>query len=291
MAAARKTEITQETLPAIISFSVDMRSQSCWPKGFSAALSEAVAGYIENFSAKQRVFEAASFLDLTVLKPSLAKLLVADDIPSLLKEYKRFLAIKVLVGDVTSPQRFFPSPLVDQLCHAHLQLLRHYLAACRALGEDMPIDHDPTTASDALKDKLRRVASTKVLYQVVFGEAPPEAFWSLSVGSMQIFVKTLTGSIITLSSCCSSTWRARPCVTRGSSWALGSSWRPAGPSPTTGWWTAPPSTTSAACAAASGWGDRAHRTSVKLAHELGKSTFSTGKPKLKQGEVPTFQAF
>jgi len=199
VAAARKTEITQETLPAIISFSVDMRSQSCWPEGFSAALSEAVAGYIENFPAKQRVLEAVSFLDLSVLKPSLAKLLVADDIPSLLREYKRFLAIKVLVGDVTSPQRFSPSPLVDQVWHAHLQLPRHYLAACRALGEDMPIDHDPTTASDALKDKLRRVASTKVLYQVVFGEAPPEAFWSLSVGSMQIFVKTLTGSIITLS--------------------------------------------------------------------------------------------
>ena len=30
-------------------------------------------------------------------------------------------------------------------------------------------------------------------------------------------------------------------------------------------------------------------TSVKLAYELGEITFSTGKPKLTRGEVPTFQ--
>ena len=34
-----------------------------------------------------------------------------------------------------------------------------------------------------------------------------------------------------------------------------------------------------------------HHTSVKLARELGKIAFSTGKPKLTQGEVPTFQGF
>ena len=32
-------------------------------------------------------------------------------------------------------------------------------------------------------------------------------------------------------------------------------------------------------------------TSVKLASELGEITFSTGKPKLTHGEVPTFQGF
>ena len=32
-------------------------------------------------------------------------------------------------------------------------------------------------------------------------------------------------------------------------------------------------------------------TSVKLAPELGEITFSTGKPKLTPGEVPTFQEF
>ena len=32
-------------------------------------------------------------------------------------------------------------------------------------------------------------------------------------------------------------------------------------------------------------------TSVKLASELGKTTFSTGKPKLTQGEVLNFQEF
>jgi len=185
VAAAMETKITQETLPDII----DTRTESCWPEGFSAALSEAAAGYIKNLPAKQRVVEAASCLHLAALKSSLAKVMVVDDMASLLKEYQRFMAIKVLVGDVTSPQRFSPSPLVDQVWHAHLQHPRHYLAACRALGEDMPIDHDPTTASDALEDKLRRVARTKVMYREVFGEAPSNVFWSLSMGSMQIFVK------------------------------------------------------------------------------------------------------
>jgi len=185
VAAAMETKITQETLPDII----DTRTESCWPEGFSAALSEAAAGYIKNLPAKQRVVEAASCLDLAALKSSLAKLMVVDDVASLLKEYQRFMAIKVLVGDVTSPQGFSPSPPVDQVWHAHLQHPRHYLAACRALGEDMPIDHDPTTASDALEDKLRRVARTKVMYREVFGEAPSNVFWSLSMGSMQIFVK------------------------------------------------------------------------------------------------------
>ena len=32
-------------------------------------------------------------------------------------------------------------------------------------------------------------------------------------------------------------------------------------------------------------------TSVKLSYELGKITFSTGKPKLTPGEVSTFQGF
>ena len=32
-------------------------------------------------------------------------------------------------------------------------------------------------------------------------------------------------------------------------------------------------------------------TSVKLVSELGEITFSTGKPKLTQAEVPTFQEF
>ena len=48
---------------------------------------------------------------------------------------------------------------------------------------------------------------------------------------------------------------------------------------------------------ATGWehgtlsGHKFHATSVKLSYELGKITFSTGKPKLTPGEVSTFQGF
>ena len=48
---------------------------------------------------------------------------------------------------------------------------------------------DCLLSDDALEDKLRRVARTKVMYREVFGEAPSNVFWSLSMGSMQIFVK------------------------------------------------------------------------------------------------------
>ena len=35
----------------------------------------------------------------------------------------------------------------------------------------------------------------------------------------------------------------------------------------------------------------AHNTPVKMAPELREITFSTGKPKLTPGEIPTFQGF
>ena len=64
---------------------------------------------------KERLTTIAASLDLTSLEALLAKQLKGEDIPSLLAEYRRFLVIKVVTGDISTVQRLAPSPLVEKV--------------------------------------------------------------------------------------------------------------------------------------------------------------------------------
>jgi len=195
-AAVEKIKITEETLSHFISMAEDARLKDQHSQGFLFA---AISKHIQAIPGRQRVIDAANALDLSPLEPSLARQGV-EDIPELLTEYKKFLAIKVVTGDVASPQSFSPGPLVDQVWHEHLLLPRHYLAACRALGEGIEvIDHDPGSARDNPEEKAMRITRTRVVYKDLFGQGclePPTKVWGVMTGSMEIFGKTQDGDII-----------------------------------------------------------------------------------------------
>ena len=77
-----------------------------------------------------------------------------------------------------------------------------YKAVCAALmgskGGDL-IDHDPDAAQDDQVEKSERVRRTRVVYSILFGHEAPHKIWQsfTSAGTMQLFVKTLTGSTVT----------------------------------------------------------------------------------------------
>ena len=64
---------------------------------------------------RERLTNIAASLDLTSLEALLVKQLKGEDIPSILAEYRRFLVIKVITGDISTVQRLAPSPLVEKV--------------------------------------------------------------------------------------------------------------------------------------------------------------------------------
>ena len=76
-----------------------------------------------------------------------------------------------------------------------------YKAACAALmgSKGDLIDHDPDAAQDDQVEKSERVRRTRVVYSILFGHEAPHKIWQsfTSAGTMELFVKTLTGSTVT----------------------------------------------------------------------------------------------
>jgi len=127
--------------------------------------------------AHQSIVIAALNIDLAILKPFLTATLPSVNVPQLLIEYKRFLALKVISEDTSDPMFLSPSALVDQAWHAHLLHTAQYRAACSALGAT--IDHSPTGAQDQDLVRGKRLGLTKAFYMTVFQQIPPSQFWEL----------------------------------------------------------------------------------------------------------------
>jgi len=139
-------------------------------------------------------------LDLTFLETSLAQkpLLDSYEIKQLIEEYKKFLALKVIAGDTDTPTDLSPSPLIDQVWHAHLLESKQYLAACKSLGIDY-IHHSARSANDPDTVTNGRLKVSKYLYKVILKVAPPDNFWGETIKTnISIFVKTLTGKSLTI---------------------------------------------------------------------------------------------
>ena len=161
-----------------------------------AAVRRSIEKTIKSIPGKVRIIKTP--LDLSFLKEHLGKNIpTGTNLDDLLDAYKKFLALKVICGDISVPQKFSPSPLVDQVWHAHMMCPRLYRAACAALmgpqGGDL-IDHDPNAANDDPAEKSERLRRTKAVYQILFGhEAPNELWQSFTSGDMELFLECPTG--------------------------------------------------------------------------------------------------
>ena len=95
---------------------------------------------------------------------------------ALLREYKRFLVLKVVLKDFDASV-LSPPAEVDTLWHAHILDTKHYRATCDALGGDF-IDHNPDGGLDAAA-RLARRSTALAQYQQLFGASPD--IWTAAV--------------------------------------------------------------------------------------------------------------
>merc|ERR1719432_278845 len=82
-------------------------------------------------------------IDLSCLKEHLARILpTGTNLDEVLDAYKKFLTLKVICGDISVPQKFSPSPLVDQVWHAHMEFPQnYYMVCCFAINSGQIIEH------------------------------------------------------------------------------------------------------------------------------------------------------
>jgi len=135
-------------------------------------------------------------------------------------DYKKFLAIRAMVTEMTSNDMLMTSPTgnMDALWHEHVLDTRAYACHCEMLlgNTHRIIHHDPNGVKD-LNAKLARRRVLKELWDQVFDE-PPKEGWDghpkdvaeyvkrlvgrkrrrVPDSAVEIFVKTLTGRTVTL---------------------------------------------------------------------------------------------
>ncbi|KAJ3351333.1 hypothetical protein GGF32_004332 [Allomyces javanicus] len=121
--------------------------------------------------AMDRIDMAWTFADAR-LRRSAA---LAVDLDLALREYRRFLVLKVAHQDANA-QLLSPSAIVDQVWHAHLLDTMAYLA----MNDHLPffIHHDPRGAYDEdAANRVRRFDNTRTTYRARWGVDPPGAIW------------------------------------------------------------------------------------------------------------------
>ena len=138
---------------------------------------------------KQEVVLRAENLDLSFLIPVLTNKILNRSInPNVLfREYKRFLAIKVIAEDTEAPFSLSPSAVVDQVWHQHILHTKQYRLTCTALG--VYIDHDPAGAGDPESVREKRLKMTKAFYKTVFNEDAPDKYWKMKEASNPVKLK------------------------------------------------------------------------------------------------------
>ena len=136
-------------------------------------------------------------------------------------DYKKFLALRAMVTEMTSNDVLMTSPTsnMDALWHEHVLDTREYYACCEMLlgsSHRGIIHHDPKVIKDLTAKSARRRALKELWYQVF--DEPPNEGWDVDpldvddyrkriVGrkrrretsaTFEIFVKTMTGKCETL---------------------------------------------------------------------------------------------
>jgi len=128
-------------------------------------------------ATNQEIIRAALALDLSYLVQNLSDKLPSVNIPQLLEEYKKFLAIKVIARDATDPTHLSPSALIEQVWHLHLLHTAQYRAACSTLG--VFIDHHPDDALASHSVRKNRLLLATTHYSIIFTQPAPVMYWGL----------------------------------------------------------------------------------------------------------------
>lgn len=105
---------------------------------------------------------------------------------AVLREYKRFLVVKMFSGDAQGGV-VSPPPLIDEMWHHHILDTKHYSLVCGSLGAFL--HHNPDGVDDSEQMRDTRRAMTEIAYESLFGEKPDEDIWDLvEPGRMILFV-------------------------------------------------------------------------------------------------------
>ena len=92
-----------------------------------------------------------------------------DETDNLLKEYLRFMQIKIAESD-TSDKKVAPSKKIDEFWHAHILSTKEYMAFCERYNDGVYIHHDPS-----MQDVPERYTLLWKKYAEKFGSAPNNA--------------------------------------------------------------------------------------------------------------------
>ena len=129
---------------------------------------------------KEDVIQKVVNLDLSFLIPVLREKTPSANLHALLREYKRFLAIKVIAEDFETPFSLLPSVSVNLVWLEHIINTKQYRNACNQLGVN--IDYDPESNKESDPIRAKKLKMTKAFYKTVFNEEAPEFFWKFADG-------------------------------------------------------------------------------------------------------------
>ena len=115
------------------------------------------------------------------------------------RDYHQFIALKATMQDFDATKLSPPSS-IDEVWHAHILHTKNYREYCLAICGNF-IDHNPEGAAMDAKSVIarkKRIAATLAAYEDTFGEPCDWYYGSEDPTIFQIFVKTLTGKILTI---------------------------------------------------------------------------------------------
>ena len=99
-----------------------------------------------------------------------------DEAFSILKEYRRFLELKIVLQEHKPPSRIIPSLPVAQMWYQHILDTAVYYEDCQQLCGNV-IHHDPRSNASNKATLKRRMEDTVLAYQARFGEQPDKKIW------------------------------------------------------------------------------------------------------------------
>ncbi len=147
---------------------------------------------ISNPSTPQSLaFDSFELPESDILKDRFSLAHPHEDVDSVFREYRRFMELKVAVGDYDATQ-LSPSSLVDAMWHLHILDTRQYSAMCA----DLPsfIHHNPDGGKDAAA-RCIRYQTTLIAYRSRFGETAPSTIWPQNLYNTSTNPQNNTGII------------------------------------------------------------------------------------------------
>ncbi|KAJ3039397.1 hypothetical protein HDV00_012273 [Rhizophlyctis rosea] len=109
---------------------------------------------------------------------------------TILTEYRRFLCLKVLLGDIDAPSQIAPSALIEEFWHQHVLHTKHYRTMCQLLGVPY-VDYDPGAKNDMVAREKGWVMMWG-MYKTVYGREMRADVWQ---GVANVVLEDGSGSL------------------------------------------------------------------------------------------------